>query len=38
VFQPPRAFELTDQGEEACGGGVEVRGQLGDFVAKSIQL
>jgi hypothetical protein len=30
--------ELTDQLEEACGGGVEVRGELGDLVAESFEL
>jgi hypothetical protein len=30
--------ELPDQGEEARGGGVEVRGQLGDLVAEPVQL
>ena len=30
--------ELADQGEQARGGGVEMRRQLGDLVTKSIQL
>jgi len=30
--------ELADQGEQACGGGVEVCGQLGDLVAEPIEL
>jgi len=34
----PSRVELADQGEEACGGGVEVRGQLGDLVAEPVQL
>jgi hypothetical protein len=30
--------ELTDQGEEARGGGIEVGGQLGDLVAETVEL
>jgi hypothetical protein len=30
--------ELADQGEEARSGSIEVRGQLGDLIAESIQL
>jgi hypothetical protein len=30
--------ELPDQGEEASGGGLEVRGQLGDLVPEAVQL
>ena len=35
---PAPGVELADQGEQAGGGGVEVRGQLGDLVAESIEL
>ena len=38
VFHPPAGVELADQGEQARGGGVEVRGQLGDLVAEPVEL
>ena len=34
----PSRVELTDQGEQTRGGGVKVRGQLGDLVAEPVQL
>jgi hypothetical protein len=34
----PSSVELANQGEEARGGGVEVRGQLGDLVAEPVQV
>jgi len=34
----PSRVELPDQIQEARGGGVEVRGQLGDLVAEAVQL
>jgi hypothetical protein len=34
----PSHVELSDQGEEARGGGVKVRRQLGDLVAEPVQL
>jgi hypothetical protein len=30
--------ELTDEGEQAGGRGIEVRGQVGDLVAEAIQV
>src|SRR5207247_3357461 len=38
VAPPAAGVELADQIEQAAGGGVEVGRQLGDLVAKSIQL
>ncbi len=38
VAPPAAGVELANQIEQAGGGGVEVRRQLGDLVAKSIQL
>ncbi len=34
----PSRVELPDESEEARGGGVQVRGQLGDLVAEPVQL
>ena len=34
----PAGIELAEQGEEACGRGLEVRRQLGDLIAQSIQF
>ena len=34
----PAGVELPDHGEQARGGGVEVRGQLGDLVAEPVEL
>jgi len=38
VVPPPARVELADQLEQARGGRVEVRGQLGDFFAETIEL
>ena len=35
---PASGVELPDHGEKPRGGGVEVRGQLGDLVAEAVQL
>ena len=38
MFQPAAGVELANQVEEPRGGGVEVRGELGDLVAEAVQL
>ena len=38
MFHPPRASNSRIKVEEARGGGVEVGGQLGDFISQAIQL
>jgi hypothetical protein len=35
---PASGVELADEGEEARGGGIEVRGQLRDLVAEPVEL
>ena len=38
VAPAPAGVELADEVEEASGGGIEVRRQLGDLVAQAVQL
>ena len=38
MAQPLAGVELADEVEQPRGGGVEVRRQLGDLVAKSFEL
>jgi hypothetical protein len=38
VIPPCASIELADQVQKAGCGGVEVRGELGDFVAQAIEL
>jgi len=31
------SVEVPDQSEQACGGGIQVRGQFGDLIAESLE-